>query len=107
MRMLGPIGSGVGTSYWRSGPMTSGERRQLLDHPVDLGRCVVVAEPHSDRAARVLEAQALHDLERVVVAVPHVDPAFGQALGRLGRMLVGDPDRERGRALAGAFGLAD
>src|SRR5215510_6978539 len=86
MRMLGPIGSGVGTSYWRSGPMTSGERRQLLEHPVDLGRSVVVAEPQ--RAG-----------ER--------NPAFGQALGGLGRMLVADADRERGGALAGALGFGD
>src|SRR5678816_3396413 len=93
----------LATRLVRLGCLGLHEGRELLEHPVHLIRRVVVAEPDPDRTARVLQPEPLHDLEGVVVAVPHEDPALGEPLRGLGGRLLSHADGKRGRALARAL----
>jgi len=85
----------------------SGEGGELLQDAVDLGRRVVVAEADPHRAASLLQAEALHQLERVVVAVPHVDPAPGEDLRGLEGMLLSHAHGERRGAFVHARRVGD
>ncbi len=70
---------------------------QRLQEAVDLGGGVVVQEPGADRAAAPLQAEAFHDVEGVVVAVPGEDPRLAERLGdRVGRLALDSEAQRRG-----------
>src|SRR5207244_5281462 len=84
--------------------LRAGERRHALgrralkaadlrQERVDLLGSVVVHDAGADRAA-LLEAQALHHLERVVVALPHGKAGIAKARRRLAGGYTVDVERE-------------
>src|SRR5215210_5494966 len=72
-----------------------------FEQTVDLFLGRVVEEAGSHRAAAFGEAEGADRLERVVVAVPDVEPALAQQLGHRARVAALDVEAEGGRAALG------
>src|SRR5579859_439182 len=59
------------------------ELMKRRDQPIYLVSCVVVCQTDAQRPTALLQSQLLHEIQRVVVAVPREDAALAQALGQL------------------------
>src|SRR6185369_9896387 len=66
---------------------------------VDFIRGVVVDQADAEEAAFVLDAEALGEIQGVVVAVPGEDAAIAQKFGDIGGMVIADAHGNRGAAV--------
>src|SRR4029077_20303225 len=78
------------------GDSGAGDLSDRLERALDLVLGGVAQEAEAGRSAAPLEAEAVHDAERVVVAVPAEDAARGQLLADLAGCDAGQGEGERG-----------